>query len=196
MIAVPGAALATGAFTLGEGVPVAVAGEEVSAHLHGRVRPLALRVPRPAARVAPVEPHPCLFASLRQIDRWCADFEQPDDRDRRHNSCGDGTPAEVDVGRALQSAQLGRVTCFDGHPSWYGFGAGPEAPVAPWPSAEQLFACHGPRTGGARRGLQFQGHPGLRRGARGPPWTTSGYPLASLIVRAGRFAGWVPPRWR
>ncbi|MGC9986824.1 MAG: integrase core domain-containing protein [Polyangia bacterium] len=63
-----------------------------------------------------------VFTSLRQIDRWYADFMQLHNRDRPHSSYGGLTPDEVVAGRKQASPPLGRVTYFDGRVKWCAFG--------------------------------------------------------------------------
>jgi putative transposase len=63
-----------------------------------------------------------VFTSLRQIDRWCADFMQLYNRDRPHSSYGGLTPDEVVGGSKQASPPLGRVAYFDGRMKWYAFG--------------------------------------------------------------------------
>ena len=62
------------------------------------------------------------FTSLRQIDRWCADFVQFYNRDRPHSSYGGLTPNEVAAGAKQVSPPLRRITYFDGRMKWYAFG--------------------------------------------------------------------------
>ena len=63
-----------------------------------------------------------VFVSLRQIDRWCADFTTFYNRDRPHSSYGGLTPDEVAAGIKEESLAGGRVTYFDGRMKWYAFG--------------------------------------------------------------------------
>ena len=63
-----------------------------------------------------------VFTSLRQIDRWCADFTQYRNRHRPHSSYGGLTPDEVAAGIKEQSPARERVTYFDGRMKWYVFG--------------------------------------------------------------------------
>ena len=63
-----------------------------------------------------------IFSSLRQIDRWCADFVRFHNRDRPHASYGGLTPDEVVAGAKEPSPPRGRVTYFDGRMKWYAFG--------------------------------------------------------------------------
>ena len=63
-----------------------------------------------------------VFTSLRQIDRWCADFMQLYNRDRPRSSYGGLTPDEVVGGSKQASPPLGRVAYFDGRMKWYAFG--------------------------------------------------------------------------
>jgi putative transposase len=62
------------------------------------------------------------FTSLRQIDRWCADFVRFYNRDRPHSSYGGLTPDEVAAGAQVAAPARGRVSYFDGRMSWYSFG--------------------------------------------------------------------------
>lgn len=66
--------------------------------------------------------HLWLFASLRQVDRSCADFVLWHNRDRPHGSWQGRTPDEVYFGRPIQRRPLGRVSYFDGFLEWYRFG--------------------------------------------------------------------------
>jgi putative transposase len=66
--------------------------------------------------------HAWVFTSLRQIDRWCADFVRFYNRDRPHGSYGGLTPGEVMAGAKLPAPPHGRVTYFDGRMQWYAFG--------------------------------------------------------------------------
>ena len=66
--------------------------------------------------------HIWLFASVRQIDRFCADFVVFYNRDRPHSSYGGLTPDEVHLGIARPRASRGRVEYFDGRLRWYRFG--------------------------------------------------------------------------
>lgn len=63
-----------------------------------------------------------LIASIRQLDRFCADFLQWHNRDRPHSAWHGRTPDEVFFGRRVQARPLGRVSYFDGALSWYRFG--------------------------------------------------------------------------
>ena len=63
-----------------------------------------------------------VFTSLRQIDRWCADFVVFHNRDRPHASYGGLTPNEVMAGAKLPAPPRRRVTYFDGRMRWYAFG--------------------------------------------------------------------------
>ena len=63
-----------------------------------------------------------VFTSLRQIDRWCADFTTFYNRDRPHSSYAGLTPDEVAAGAKKPSSARGRVTYFDGRMKWYAFG--------------------------------------------------------------------------
>lgn len=63
-----------------------------------------------------------LLTSLRQIDRWCADFQLFYNRDRPHGSYGGLTPDEVAAGATEPSPPRGRVTYFDRRMKWYSFG--------------------------------------------------------------------------
>jgi transposase InsO family protein len=63
-----------------------------------------------------------LFASRRQVERYCADFLLWYNRDRPHSSWGGRTPDEVFSGRPMQRRPLGRVAYFDGHLRWWRFG--------------------------------------------------------------------------
>ena len=63
-----------------------------------------------------------LLTSLRQIDRWCADFVRFYNRDRPHSSYGGLTPDEVAAGAKEPSPAHDRVTYFDGGMKWYAFG--------------------------------------------------------------------------
>jgi transposase InsO family protein len=65
--------------------------------------------------------HVWLFASLAQIDRFCADFVVFHNKGRPHSSWGCRTPDEVHFGRAA-SPPLGRVEYFNGRMKWYRFG--------------------------------------------------------------------------
>ena len=64
-----------------------------------------------------------LFKSVRQIDRFCADFLLWHNRDRPHSAWEGRTPDEVFFDRPKQRRPLGRVSYFDGHLHWYRFGA-------------------------------------------------------------------------
>jgi transposase InsO family protein len=66
--------------------------------------------------------HLWVFTSLRQIDRYCADFKQFYNRDRPHSAYGGRTPDEVYFERRAPSRPLGRVDYFDGKLHWYRFG--------------------------------------------------------------------------
>jgi putative transposase len=63
-----------------------------------------------------------VFTSLRQLDRWCADFVRFHNRDRPHSSYGGLTPDEVAAGVREPAPACGRVAYFDGRMEWYGFG--------------------------------------------------------------------------
>jgi putative transposase len=63
-----------------------------------------------------------VFTSLRQIDRWCADFVRFYNRDRPHSSYGGLTPDEVAAGTKRPSPLRGRLSYFDGRMKWYAFG--------------------------------------------------------------------------
>ncbi|HTP29031.1 MAG TPA: integrase core domain-containing protein [Anaeromyxobacteraceae bacterium] len=63
-----------------------------------------------------------LFASIRQVDRFCADFLLWHNRDRPHGSWDGRTPDEVFFHRDVRSRPLGRVAYFDGRLLWYRFG--------------------------------------------------------------------------
>lgn len=63
-----------------------------------------------------------VFTSLRQMDRWCADFATFYNRDRPHSSNGGLTPDEVAAGAKELSQARGRVSYFDGRMKWYAFG--------------------------------------------------------------------------
>jgi transposase InsO family protein len=63
-----------------------------------------------------------VFTSLRQLDRWSADFVRYYNRDRPHASYGGLTPDEVAAGAREPSPARRRVTYFDGHLHWYAFG--------------------------------------------------------------------------
>ena len=66
--------------------------------------------------------HVWLFASLAQIDRWCADFVLFYNRDRPHSAYAGLTPDEVHRRATKPSDPRGRVTYFDGRMRWYRFG--------------------------------------------------------------------------
>ena len=63
-----------------------------------------------------------LFASTREIARYCADFRRWYNADRPHSSHGGRTPDEVFSGRPKQLRPLGRIDYFDGQLRWYRFG--------------------------------------------------------------------------
>lgn len=63
-----------------------------------------------------------VFTSLRQLDRWSADFVRYYNRDRPHGSYGGLTPDEVAAGASEPSPARRRVTYFDGHLHWCAFG--------------------------------------------------------------------------
>ena len=63
-----------------------------------------------------------LFTSLRQIDRWCADFVRFYNRGRPHSSYGGLTPDEVVAGAKAPTPARGHATYFDGRMKWYAFG--------------------------------------------------------------------------
>ncbi len=63
-----------------------------------------------------------LFGSVRQIDRFCADFKQLYNRDRPHRAYAGRTPDEVYFGRRAPVRPLGRIDYFDGNLHWYRFG--------------------------------------------------------------------------
>ncbi len=63
-----------------------------------------------------------LVASVRQIDRFCADFVTWYNRDRPHSTYDGKTPDEVYFGRPQQRRSLGRVAYFDGRLACYRFG--------------------------------------------------------------------------
>jgi transposase InsO family protein len=63
-----------------------------------------------------------LFASPREIDRYCADFRRWHNADRPHASYDGRTPDEVYSSRAKQLRPLGRIDYFDGQLHWYRFG--------------------------------------------------------------------------
>jgi putative transposase len=63
-----------------------------------------------------------VFTSLRQLDRWCADFIVFYNRDRPHSSYGGLTPDEVAAGATTPGPARGRVAYFDGRMQWYEFG--------------------------------------------------------------------------
>jgi putative transposase len=63
-----------------------------------------------------------LFASRRQIDRFCGDFLIWHNRDRPHSANGGLTPDEVYFGRPTQLRPFGRVEYFDGHLKWWRLG--------------------------------------------------------------------------
>jgi transposase InsO family protein len=62
-----------------------------------------------------------VFTSLRQIDRWCADFLQFYNRDRPYSSYGGLTPDEVVAGAKQASPPLRRISYFDGRMRLYAF---------------------------------------------------------------------------
>jgi putative transposase len=62
-----------------------------------------------------------LVVSLAQLRRFCADFICWYNRDRPHSAWGGRTPDEVFFDRQ-PGPPRGRVTYFDGHLRWYGFG--------------------------------------------------------------------------
>jgi putative transposase len=66
--------------------------------------------------------HIWLFASVRQIDRYCVDFVTFYNRDRPHSSYGGRTPNEVFFGLKCKARAQGRVDYFDGQLPWYRFG--------------------------------------------------------------------------
>ena len=63
-----------------------------------------------------------LFASLRQIDRYCADFMAFYNRDRPHSAYDGRTPNEVFFGLKRTARPQTRVSYFDGQLHWYRFG--------------------------------------------------------------------------
>ena len=63
-----------------------------------------------------------LFASVGQIDRYCADFMQFYNRDRPHSSYEGRTPNEVFFGHKRKAPAKARVTYFDGQLNWYRLG--------------------------------------------------------------------------
>jgi transposase InsO family protein len=63
-----------------------------------------------------------LFATRRQIERYCADFLLWHNRDRPYTANGGHTPDEVYFGRRVQRRPLGRVAYFDGHLRWWRLG--------------------------------------------------------------------------
>jgi putative transposase len=63
-----------------------------------------------------------VFTSMRQIDRWCVDFQCFYNRDRPHSSYGGLTPDEVVAGVTVPTQARGRVSYFDGRLKWYAFG--------------------------------------------------------------------------
>ena len=63
-----------------------------------------------------------LFASVREIDRYCADFLRFYNRDRPHSSYDGRTPDEVFFGLKRKGRSQGRVAYFDGQLAWYRFG--------------------------------------------------------------------------
>jgi putative transposase len=62
-----------------------------------------------------------LLSSLKQVDRFCADF-LAFYNGRPHSSYGGLTPNEVAAGITLPALARGRVSYFDGHLNWYVFG--------------------------------------------------------------------------
>jgi putative transposase len=66
--------------------------------------------------------HIWLFASVREIDRYCRDFILFYNRDRPHSRFDDRTPDEVYFGSAPVPRPLGGASYFDGHLEWYRFG--------------------------------------------------------------------------
>jgi putative transposase len=63
-----------------------------------------------------------LVSSLRQLDRFAADFRLWHNRDRPHSAWDGRTPDEVFFGRPKRFRPIGRVAYFDGRLSWYRFG--------------------------------------------------------------------------
>jgi putative transposase len=63
-----------------------------------------------------------LISSVRQLDRFVADFHQWHNRDRPHSAWDWRTPDEVFFGQPKRLRSLGPITYFDGRLSWYRFG--------------------------------------------------------------------------